>query len=170
MLDYLYQEDYDDYELAIELQAQGYLVYANTASQECEVLQMMACVDGHNGPTSPARNNKRTKAYANAMMYVTAAKYTIRGLEDLAEKKLVSNLIHEWKDADFIQLIEYVYGPHTPTNPKLQVVVATSATRHISTLQEFQPFHRVLKEFPHFMYIFSSQMMERVVQLEKELL
>ncbi|KAB8235849.1 BTB/POZ domain-containing protein, partial [Aspergillus alliaceus] len=94
MLDYLYQEDYDDYELAIELQAQGYLVHANTASQECEVLQMMACVDGHNGPTAPARNNKRTKAYANAMMYVTAAKYAIRGLEDLAEKKLVSNLIH----------------------------------------------------------------------------
>ncbi|KAB8277739.1 hypothetical protein BDV30DRAFT_204916 [Aspergillus minisclerotigenes] len=105
--------------------------------------------------------------YANAMMHVTANKYAIRGLKDLAEKRLVSNLIHEWNDTNFIQLIQYVYGPRTPANSTLQTIVAQFAARHVSALGEFQSFHEVLKRFPDFMYVFSSEMMERVVQLEK---
>ncbi|RAQ52646.1 hypothetical protein AFGD_004752 [Aspergillus flavus] len=108
--------------------------------------------------------------YANAMMHVTANKYAIRGLKDLAENRLVSNLIHEWNDTNFIQLIQYVYGPRTPANSTLQTIVAQFAARHVSTLREFQSFHEVLKRLPDFMYVFSSEMMERVVQLEKEAL
>ncbi|KAE8332281.1 hypothetical protein BDV39DRAFT_200429 [Aspergillus sergii] len=141
MLDYLYRGDYDEHELVIE--AQRYQ---------------------DQGPTFPK--------YANAMMHVTANKYAIKGLKDLAEKRLVSNLIHEWDDTNFIQLIEYIYGPRTPPNATLQSIVAQFAARHVSTLKEFPSFefHGIFKKFPDFMYVFSREMMERVVQLEKEVL
>ncbi|KAB8219312.1 hypothetical protein BDV33DRAFT_204629 [Aspergillus novoparasiticus] len=139
MLDYLYREDYDEHELAIEAQKyQG------------------------QGPALPK--------YANAMMLVTADEYAIRGLKDLAETKLVTNLKCEWNDTDFIQLIEYVHGSHTPPNATLQSIVAQFAARHVSTLKKFETFHGILKEFPDFTYGFSREMMGRVVQLEKEVL
>jgi hypothetical protein len=155
MLDYLYCEDYDD--------------SSELARYDYGVSQTTAYVNGHDDTTIPTWNTKLRKTYLNAMMYVTANKYTIRGLEDLAERKLVSNLTHEWKGSDFIHLIKYIFGSNTPANPKLQGVVATFATRHIPTLKEFQPFHDILKEFPHFAYIFSNLMMERMVQLDKKL-
>lgn len=108
--------------------------------------------------------------YANAMMHVTANKYAIRGLKDLAEKRLVSNLVHQWNDANFIQLIEYVYGLRTPTDSTLQIIVAQFAARHVSTLREFRSFQGVPERFPDFMYRFSSELMERVVQLERKAL
>ncbi|GAB1210461.1 hypothetical protein APSETT445_009254 [Aspergillus pseudonomiae] len=145
MLDYLYREDYDDADLIHEVKAQS----------------SQGQVNGHDSPTIPP--------YANAMMHVTADKYAISGLRDLAEKKLVSDLIHQWNDADFIQLVEYVYELPAPANPKLQSIVAQFATRRIPTLKESHPFHRVLKSFPHFAYLFSSEMMERMVQLQKDI-
>ncbi|RAQ73648.1 hypothetical protein COH20_004977 [Aspergillus flavus] len=129
--------------------------------------------DEHELATEAQRYQDQGRAlpkYANAMMHVTANKYAIRGLKDLTEKRLVSNLIHEWNDTNFIQLIQYVYGPRTPANSTLQTIVAQFAARHVSTLREFQSFHEVLKRFPDFMYVFSSEMMERVIQLEKEAL
>ncbi|KAE8406787.1 hypothetical protein BDV37DRAFT_269814 [Aspergillus pseudonomiae] len=79
------------------------------------------------------------------------------------------NLTHQWKDAFFIQLVKYVYGPHAPANLNLQDTVATFTTRHISTLKELQSFHEICKKSPHFIYKFSTLLMERVVQLETEL-
>ncbi|KNG85666.1 hypothetical protein ANOM_005568 [Aspergillus nomiae NRRL 13137] len=138
MLDYLYREDYDDAELIHEVKA----------------LRSQRRVNGHNSATIPR--------YANAMMHVTADKYAISGLRDLAEKKLVSDLIHQWNATDFINLVEYIYELPTPANPKLQSIVAQFATRHIPTFKEYQLFHRVLKSFPYFAYLFSSEMMERM--------
>ena len=84
MLDYLYRQAYDDYELLKEVKAH----------------RSQGQVDRHDGiATIPT--------YVNATMSVTANKYAIRGLKDLAEKKLVANLMHEWNDAYFIQLVEY---------------------------------------------------------------
>ncbi|KAE8131606.1 hypothetical protein BDV38DRAFT_288550 [Aspergillus pseudotamarii] len=106
--------------------------------------------------------------YVNAIMHVTAHEYDIGGLKDLAEKRLLSNLTHDWNDVDFIRLIKYVYAPQTPNNSTLQSIVAQFAARHVSTLREFTSFHEVLKRSHYFMYIFSDEMMERLVQLEKE--
>ncbi|KAE8366515.1 hypothetical protein BDV27DRAFT_125228 [Aspergillus caelatus] len=117
---------------------------------------------GGQGPTLPT--------YVNAIMHVTADVYAIKGLKDLAKKRLVSNLIHEWNDADFIELIEYVYRPNNPANSTLQSILAQFAAQHVSTLRGFQSFHSVLKKLPQFMYIFSGEMMERLARLEKEAL
>ncbi|KAE8410169.1 hypothetical protein BDV36DRAFT_308176 [Aspergillus pseudocaelatus] len=144
MLDYLYRQVYDDYELLKEVKAQ----------------RSQGQVDRHDGiATIPT--------YVNAMMSVTANKYAIRGLKDLAEKKLVANLMHEWNDAYFIQLVEYVYGANASADPKLEGIVAQFATRHISTLKGFQSFHDALHMWHRFAYLFSREMMERVIQLEK---
>ncbi|KAE8382520.1 hypothetical protein BDV26DRAFT_278068 [Aspergillus bertholletiae] len=85
-------------------------------------------------------------------IYIVANKYAINGLMDLAKKR-----------------IRYVYGPHAPANSNLQDTVATFTTRHISTLKELQSFHEICKNSPHFVYKFSTLLMERVVQLETEL-
>lgn len=106
--------------------------------------------------------------YVNAIMHVTADEYGIGGLKDLAEKRLVSNLTHEWDDVDFIQLINYVYGRHTFIGSTLRSILARFAARHVSTLKGFESFHEVLNRFPNFMYKFSGEMVERLMQLEKE--
>lgn len=70
---------------------------------------------------------------------------------------------------EFIPIIEHVYGPDNLTESELRGVLSRFAIKHLLTLKESQRFHKILKQFPDFVYDFSTLMMEKGSSTGKEL-
>lgn len=107
------------------------------------------------------------RAHINAQMYVIADKYGIPGLKELAKEKFELALESDWQDLTFISVIEFVYGPTSPTNSDLRGVVTKFALQHIPVLKAQQQFHTVLKAYPDFAYDFLVLTMEKVLWFQQ---
>ncbi|KAE8395890.1 hypothetical protein BDV23DRAFT_193660 [Aspergillus alliaceus] len=168
MIDYLYRQDYNDTcELAIEEQAQRPPEPMDAAADEYEISATTAPSEEKDCPSVPLQDAKETKVSVNAKMHVLADKYAVERLKDHSKEKLKANLTREWNDTDFLWLIEYTYGPHSPPNSELRDVIVTFAVQHLSTLDKLPQFHQVHKEFSEFGSDLLTRTIERVVQLEK---
>jgi len=112
--------------------------------------------------------DRTTPAHINAWMYIIADKYFIQGLKELAKAKFELNFETSWEDTKFISVIGIIYGPSHPKDSDLRGLVAKLAVQHLASLKDQQEFHAVLKNYPDFAYNFSILMMDKVLQLEKE--
>jgi hypothetical protein len=112
--------------------------------------------------------DKETPAHVNVWMYIIADKYFIRGLKELAREKFELSFKIAWEDTKFTSVIGIIYGQRGPKDSDIRGVVTKLAIQHLSSLKDRQEFHAVLKNYPDFAYDFSIVMMDKVLQLEKE--
>ncbi|EAW11461.1 BTB/POZ domain-containing protein [Aspergillus clavatus NRRL 1] len=166
MIDYLYSADYDD---SSDKDLPKCQECSDTTESESEEVAIIGSDNEYDVAPAPIWQVKESKAHVNAKVYVIADKYGINELKNLAREKLESNLQHDWKDTEFIPIVEYTYGPECPKQSDLQSIITKYSIQHLSTLKESRRFHEVLKQFPEFGYEFSVLAMEKVAQLEVQL-
>ena len=162
MIDYLYCADYEDCD-------ESPMVELAEEQTEISTIDKIADTAGSDMAAVASVPAKEKRARLNAEIYVIADKYQIEGLKILAMQKMESSLQSNWTDTEFIHTIQYVYGPNSPSHSELRDILSRSAVQHLSTLEHQQHFHETLKTFTAFSYDFSSLMMQKVLQLEREL-
>ncbi|KAE8334602.1 hypothetical protein BDV24DRAFT_172222 [Aspergillus arachidicola] len=153
MFDFLYRADYDD---SVEMSLDDVT--------HPQVTQQQNHIEGEQAPATVELAHRH-----NAKVYVVADKYVIEELKNLSRRKLESRLKSQWSDTEFIPLIEYVYGSASPPQSDLRQVISTFAVQHLATLKSSAAFHEVRRQYPDFVHDLSTIMMERVMQLEKQL-
>lgn len=164
MLHYLYEANYEDGSASSPFEItctdnQDEILRQEESTKECR--------------TSSIQKNSNTfeqgnRAHINAQMYVIADKYGITELKELAKEKFKLALESDWQDLTFISVVEFVYGPTSPTNSELRGVVTKFALQHLPVLKTQQQFHTVLKAYPDFAYDFLVLTMEKALPFQQQ--
>jgi hypothetical protein len=144
MLDYLYCRDYDDSpEVSID-------VVKNQGEGPPVVVPQ----------TSLSHLSPLGRACTNVQMHVVADKYMISSLQELSEKKLISNMESEWDKLALAELVRLVYGDQCLSGSKLRELVLKFAIQHSEAFRYCPEFDMVLLEYSDFCLDFARSLMK----------